>query len=452
MRLSPGRSRGYVALWLLGILCVAAAVRVAYALPGPVPEGVGPADSARYELAAARIADGGSYRFPIGADHDEGDEAYRAYLRRPANAHVMPAYPYLVAGLRGWLGSVEATRTGLVWLQNLVGLVSVWIAFVLGRTVGGVRVGLLSALLVALYLPLAWISNAVMTEALFTLLLLLLVLTTLNAVRLPGYGRVIVAGLVLAASAYLRPTVVLWPFAAWGVALWVGLRNGSGLRPARAAVGAVMQMAVLTLALAPWIARNASLYKRFVPLTSAGPIPGLEYTLAALGRELPDNITMAEGLSDLEIASRAADLHARVLAEASWGERARIALLRVWDSGWALLRPYDIGSHYTGITTLGGWLAAPWLLAPHVVLVGLGGAGAWLNRSRVEHMILATVPAYFLAVHLLTYPSSRYMLPAMSIVCILAASGAVDLFDRWRGARARAAEDDVHFDATTNVG
>lgn len=411
-------------LALAVVLMVAAVVRATIALPGPVPPGVGPQDATRYELAAQRVIGGGTYRFPLGEDLSQGPGSYESFLARPANAHVMPGYPYIVAAVWASAGEGGAGRHALIVLQNLLGLASVVLTYFVGRRLGTRATGVLAAAFTGLYLPLAWIDNAVMTESVFTALLLALVLATLGLLRSGGIWRAVVAGLILAACMYVRPTVVLWPAVAWIVAwLWWSWRDGLRAATRRATVGGAVEAGVALGLLAPWVARNAAIYGDFVPLTTAGGIPGLEFSLAKLGRALPEWLTIGVGMTDLEIGRAASRLHGELLATISGRDVARIYALRAWDGLWSLFRPYDFGSHYTGIVTLQGWFAAPWLLLPHVILVVGGALGVWLNRSRLSHLIVASVPAYFLVLHTLTYPSSRYMLPAMTLICTLAAAG-----------------------------
>lgn len=418
-----GRLDDHHRLALAVVLVVAALVRLMIASQGPIPQGVGPQDAVRYELAAQRILDGATYRFPLGADLAEGPGAYEAYLKRPANAHVMPGYPYVVAAVWAVAGPGESGRVALIALQNLLGLLAVALTYTLGRRLGSGATGVLAAAFTGLYLPLAWIDNAVMTESLFTALLLVLVLAIIDLFESGGVWRAIAAGVVLAACAYVRPTVVLWPAVAWIIAwLWWSRRDGLAQATLRSVRGAVMQAFVSLGALAPWVARNAAIYREFVPLTTAGGIPGLEFSLAKLGRELPEWLTLGQGMTDLEIGRAASELHRELLDSASASEIARINALRVWDGIWSLFRPYDFGGHYTGITTLQGWFAAPWLLLPHLGLVLGAVVGVWANRRSLAHLVVGSVPAYFLVLHTLTYPSSRYMLPAMALACVLAAS------------------------------
>ena len=212
------------------VLIVAALVRLAFALRPPpflTP------DSQGYFLPGWELAHGLGF----------GPE-----LRRT------PLYSLFIALVVFVLG--EDLR-GLVLAQHGLGVATAGLSYGLGRVAFGRPAGLLAGLAVALSGPLLIYEHYVLTESLFACLLTLAMLTVLRALRVPSRGRLVAAGLALAAAALTRPVAdVLIPILP--VAL---LGRHRHWRPAlRGSAWFALGIAALLL---PWMARNALAHGTF---------------------------------------------------------------------------------------------------------------------------------------------------------------------------------------------
>ena len=212
------------------ILLIATIVRLGFALRPPpflTP------DSQGYYLPGWELAQG----FGFGPE-----------LRRT------PAYPLFIAWVVLLFG--EDLR-GLMLAQHALGVLTAGLTFVLGRLAYGRLAGLLAGLGVALAGPLLIYEHYVLTEALFTPLLTLALLLALSALRHPSRGRLVAAGLSLAAATLTRPVAdVLLPL----LPLALLLRA----RPWRQAPRQIGWYLVgLALLLLPWMTRNALAHGTF---------------------------------------------------------------------------------------------------------------------------------------------------------------------------------------------
>jgi 4-amino-4-deoxy-L-arabinose transferase-like glycosyltransferase len=168
----------------------------------------------------------------------------------------MPLYPLWVGGLYTVLGP-DPDRVLLV--QTLLGPATIALTWALGRRLFTPLVGLGAAAVVAVY-PNAWQYEArLYSEALAVPLAILLAIVVLD--RTPTPKRALLAGAVLAANVYVRPSAILL-IAGVLVAFWAaaGLRRGSVL--------AVAAGLVVVVALVPWQARTYHLEGEFVPLST----------------------------------------------------------------------------------------------------------------------------------------------------------------------------------------
>ncbi|NNE10228.1 MAG: hypothetical protein HKN20_16835, partial [Gemmatimonadetes bacterium] len=139
----------------------------------------------------------------------EGDESvFRA-----------PGYVWWLAGMYGVVGN---SPSSVRLIQLLLGVVTVFLVYRIGRTVYGERAGLFAAGLLALASPVFYFEGELLIASLLPLLTAALILSLLAA-RASASGRpAILAGIVAGAMAVSRPNVLLFLPAAF---VWLYLRD-----------------------------------------------------------------------------------------------------------------------------------------------------------------------------------------------------------------------------------
>ena len=122
--------------------------------------------------------------------------------------HLLPGYSLFLAAI---LAVAEGSTATAMLVQHLLGLAAGLLVYRIGRRLFGSLVGVVAALLTVLDVELALYEHAVMTETLFTLLLLCALALVL--LRLPGsiWLRVAGFGLLAGAATLVRPTGLLLP-------------------------------------------------------------------------------------------------------------------------------------------------------------------------------------------------------------------------------------------------
>lgn len=143
----------------------------------------------------------------------------------------------------------------------LLGIISVALIALVGRKVGGDRVGLLAGLIAAVY-PNVWLSDGlVMSESLAILLVASFLLVALELVPRPQLPLAIATGVLTALAALTRSELLLLvPLTV--AALW----HQHGLRRVwKPAVALCLAAGVVLL---PWFAYNVSRFERTVLLTT----------------------------------------------------------------------------------------------------------------------------------------------------------------------------------------
>lgn len=211
------------------------------------------------------------YRVPLSPGGDDRQYAEiaenlaegRGYLWGGApTAYRAPLYPLFLAGLRRLgLRSEGAARAA----QAFVSAATVWLAYQLGAAAAGPAAGLAAMALTAFDPAQILLPTSLYSECLFGALVLLAAWALARYRRDADDAAALTLGAAVGLSALCRSTLLLVPlFAA----------AATPAPPRARARHAVLALLSCGLVLAPWIARNALRFHRFIPAESGvvGPI------------------------------------------------------------------------------------------------------------------------------------------------------------------------------------
>jgi Dolichyl-phosphate-mannose-protein mannosyltransferase len=251
----------------LALVAVAAlTIRAAYLLViGQDVVGIG--DFYFYHWSANLIADGRGFTDPF---------LLTSFGVEMPTAEHPPLWSHLLAvvSLLGGAGSpVGVAGTEGDFLAHrlagcIVGVALVVLIGLVGRRLGGERLGLVAAGIAAVYPVLITADASLMSETLYGLFVVLAVLLAYRLIDRPSARRAAALGAVIGLAALTRGEgLLLLPLLALPVA-WRGGRDGRALR-----VGAACLATVLVVA--PWTIRNHFAVDRFVPIsTNEGGVIG----------------------------------------------------------------------------------------------------------------------------------------------------------------------------------
>lgn len=357
-----------------------------------------------------------------------------------------PLYPYLVALVYRAGGGLDAVYL----LQIAAALAGLWALARAGAELGDQRLGIAAAGLGALYLPFLFYDVQLLKESLAATAVCFLLWALLAARRSGSARAFLIAGAVGGALALLRENFLLVvPFL-----LPLAFRRGAPARGALARAGAFLLG--LALPLAPVAARNAALAGGFLPTTSQGGVnywignnPEADGTYRPLtpGRQIPRlERREPERLAELELGR---ELSAAEVSR-HWLGRA-LAWAAAEPGAFARLQARKLGLYWSGYEwpdavdyywTKGLSPVLRWPLAEFLSVALLAAAGALLVvRARVLR-VWAPVLLFELGWMLSTvafFLFSRYRLPALPGLLLLAALPLVRLVDAARAGRWRPA-------------
>ncbi|MBC7224402.1 MAG: glycosyltransferase family 39 protein, partial [Anaerolineae bacterium] len=351
----------------------------------------------------------------------------------PPTALRGPVYPLFLAGVYALFGH----RYGAVYAaQVLVDMGALALTYALAWQVYRRReVATLAAVGYALYLPFALQVGQVMTETVFTALLLLGIWAFFAAVdRAPGWraaGLQGAAGVALGLASLTRPAGLVVAGSLAVALCWL-------VRPWKRAVlqGAALLVA-FGLVLLPWTWRNWALFGVLVPTSTLGGV-NLYIGNYSLEREAYLAAHSAEETRRMLILTRALEMErAPWMNEAqldlAFRERA-LALIRAHPWRYVHLSANRFLRLWFNLGYAGQWpSAATWALAGgHALFLALAARGLWREGTEAARRAWALVAVLvaFTLFHMAILAYVRFLFPVVPLVLVLAARGAWRLLGR----------------------
>lgn len=225
-------------------MCLAFVLRLGFAVVFPAPI---TSDASDYNQLALNVINQHQYGF------DSHPTSYRP-----------PLYPCLLALMYLLPGNDMAT---VFFLQAVFGALAVLLIFKLGQLVAGQKVGLVAAAVVACDPHLIILSGMLLTETLFTLLLVAALFATLVGFTSTQKRWLVVAGVVWGLCSLTRPEGLLY----LTVVLALGIyRYRNKIMPYILRSALVLGLTLATIA--PWTIRNAIVQNEVVLLTTSGGV------------------------------------------------------------------------------------------------------------------------------------------------------------------------------------
>jgi 4-amino-4-deoxy-L-arabinose transferase-like glycosyltransferase len=330
-----------------------------------------------------------------------------------------PLYPLLLAlpSLAGW-----KTLVAHQVMACLMGAVLVVAVGLLGRRVGGERVGLVAAAATAVYPVLITLDGSLRSESLYAPLIALVLLLAYGLRDRPEWRRAALLGGAIGLAALTRSEALLL------VPLLLPWR-----KPKLAAAMVVACIVVL----APWVVRNWSEFGQPLLSTNSGSLAyGANCHAAYYSRLIGTwpcfpRLAVAPGRDESDVSADLRDTgvdyardHAGRLPAV-----AGVRLLRsfdLWSPSFSTHFEADIGNRDVNVYRVG--------VAMYYLLLPLALFGAVVLRRRGKPLAILLAPfALVVVVSILGYGTPRFRVPAEIPLLVLAAVALVGL-----GARVRA--------------
>ncbi len=341
-----------------------------------------------------------------------------------------PAYPLFLTIVGAGAGAHDAVPARVKIVQSIVGALGVWLIGLIAARAVSPAAGVAAAAIAAIYPPLVWMCAYALSEVLYSTLALAVALLIDDAMARvhrerssrAGAALTIGAGLLTGIAILVRPGMLFFlPLAA----AWMMAR--------RRGILAVALIATTLAVVAPWTARNARVYGRFVLVASEG---GVTFWTG--------NHPLARGEGDLAAnpAIKVAEIafrrdHPGLSAEELEPLYYRDALGYIsGHPGWwiglifkkAFYTIVPAGPSYTLHSTR--YLAAS--IASYLIVLLAAAAGArrvWRSPGRPAALLLLAASA--VVAGLIFFPQERFRIPVIDPTLIVCAGAACSgRFDR----------------------
>lgn len=345
-------------------------------------------------------------------------------LEGHVTAYRPPGYPFLLAASFSLFGdSLVPVRVA----QSLADVLSCFLVFALGKKLFSERVGLIGAGVFALFPIQVLYVSILMTETVFTTLLLLYLF--IGARGAGSWKMGVLEGIVLGAGTLVRPTMLLIPAAMCVVRWRSGWTRRENLRDLALAGAAAF------IIISPWLARNYGAFGRISLTSNTGVNFWMGSHSGATGSySFPAGNPLASETDEF----RRSDLGTRlglgfirdhpldyaVLLAKKW---AHFFSVDYWLLQSMHYRP-DFHSAPNAATVFSRFpLRDVLLLHIPFAAVLLMAVFAFLCRAREDRLsveFLLAPCAYWILVHLAFYAAARYRFPVVPLFMIGGAYGA----------------------------
>jgi 4-amino-4-deoxy-L-arabinose transferase-like glycosyltransferase len=397
-------------------------------------------------------------------------------LPRYTGAYQAPGYSVFIAGVLAISGSYTPdadAQSGddprLCWVkfaQVLLGTATTFIAYRLGRTWFDHGVGLAAGWFFALDPTLIAFTHYLFTETLFTFLFAWAILLITEQRSQLSTWRSIAAGVLLAFGAYTKSSVLYFlpVLAIWW--LWTQRRQWkSALRCIGCATAA------WTLCVAPWTIRNWQVHGGLVVIDSSGPFnlwrgnnpsaykrrdyanddnvrfpaPFDAFSMAPVSEVGGSNLVNAargefetDTPTDLQVMQTASRLSLEFI-ELDWPgffHRAWYKVVDTWNPTSFVMR--NLGKN--GYGDIEPWVASAitWsCVLAYLVTMAFALPAFFLQRKHPAVVLTLLMVLYYTAIHAVSFGLTRFRLPLMPFLTVLAGWTLWSLLER---ARDRAAK------------
>lgn len=301
-----------------------------------------------------------------------------------------PGYPYFLAIIYFILGH-NYTIVKAVQLL-LLALIGVFVFMTAKRLSMKYIYSLLAGLLVVVWPYFLLYANLILTEMLFSLILIITVYLLLLFQKKPSYLKAVILGVMLGAGALTRPVALLLP-----VWLFFGLLLFfDKFRQPKSFLKLLVLIAAFVITLTPWTIRNYIEFNEFLPVKS-GFTSITQKAFVELDYESLDAEAKAPGEATFRDVAVAKVKNIYLFWKPGAGGRQAEALVDKYPKANYLIWIYQIG----------------------FLLILAFAFLSWRFLKSKKILLLWLVIAYFWAVHTVLYPYPRYTLPIIPIVIVL---------------------------------
>lgn len=333
-----------------------------------------------------------------------------------------PLYPALISIF--WWDS-KAPIAELFLAQAMLGVATVVLVYLIAFDAFGRRIALIAGLGFALAPMSSFYVSRIMTETLFTFLLSL-------GIFFWGRCRHVLTGICFGFAFLTRPTI--FPFLLLLIFL-ATFQVGKAYRQAFIKISMVALIVCL-----PWVIRNAIVFGRFIPVASSGS--GINLLFGTIEVNFGAGNIWATVLN--HPATKIDGQYTETDVDRIYRQKA-IDRIKQAPLSWVIVRAkqyprlfMDHGEYLYSSSWPIARLIKVLFLFGNLCLLLLAVYALYVLKQRAMTLPHITLfPVYLALVHLPMWVESRYSLPAMPMMTILASVGIEHIYSKWQSSPRR---------------
>ncbi|TLM99494.1 glycosyltransferase family 39 protein [bacterium] len=349
---------------------------------------------------------------PLKLSHDETgyhqmteqflDKGFLGYYADKPTAFVTPGYPLFLAAIysvvKALWGAAADPLPAVYLIQVLLSTGTVYLAFAVGRSTGRLSTGFVAAVLVAAYPPMFMANKRILTEVLYSFLLLWYVYSVQLMLKRRILRYHLLNGALLALTVLIRPTGAPLLVVPYIIEFW-------HRRDPVVIKGLFVAGVAFSLVMMPWWVRNYVVLDQVVLFATQSGNPLLRGTdpydpYDKIGPSIIEGVPEQE-MSKVALKRIKNGLKTEPWLWIKWFTAGKFSFL--WAKPWGM---YSWGAKtmHLGVFVLLGW------------------TGVIYGFIRRELRWPAVVPVLFTLLQLLFIPIARYMFPLTPLMAVMAAA------------------------------
>ncbi len=320
---------------------------------------------------------------------------------------IMPLYPLFLTGVfKVWglgLTGMQAVRI----IQAVFSCITILFVWLTGKKLFDTGVALLASFLAAFYFPNITTTGYLLTETLFTMLLMILIYFSVLFSERPSSKAFVALGVIWALVTLCRPTVALYPLLLSGYLIYY--KKVRIFKIIKLCTAMTLSFIII---MSPWWIRNYKGYGQFIPLAASSGNPMLQGTYIKYVQSPDEIVYYSLGKNSLETNRIEMDVAKKRIERGFkkdfWGYLKWYTLKKTffywcgtfyWQEVFGISKNVSLAYHY-------------------VLLLGLPGLAAACFKNFTKYLLPLSVIIYFNVIHCLYMAFDRYAFPMMTLLSI----------------------------------
>lgn len=332
---------------------------------------------------------------------------YRTF--NEATVFIMPLYPLFLSGVLKIFGIGFCGLQAVRIIQTGISALSILFVYLTAKKLFNKEAGLISAGIFSFYPPNLITPGYILTECLFTFILLALIYSSVKFADNLSIPRVAILSVLWIIAVFCRPTVLFYPCF---FLLYIFINKY--YRLSQCIKFGITMALIFSLLSFPWWVRNYNEYQTFIPLTASSGNPLLQGTYI-------NYIQTPENTANFEIGKTALETDKiernTALLRIREGFKNHFIKYLLWYTLGKTFYFWALPFYWIDVMGISYWLAVVYhifilITAVYAIFKGIK------EKQFMKSSLVLFIGLYFNFVHCVYMSFDRYSYPIIGVMCI----------------------------------